>query len=128
VWQLLVGEYGAQVAESTVRAKVAVIRAELEVAQRSRDVPIVQEHLPGGEAEVDFGEFDAVIDGVLLRLWLFVMRLSCSGAAFAVAFANQAAEAFFEGHVLAFAHCRGVPVRVRYDNLKPAVVRILRGV
>jgi hypothetical protein len=41
-----------------------------------------------------------VIDGVLLRLWLFVMRLPCSGAAFAVAFANQAPEAFFEGHVL----------------------------
>jgi hypothetical protein len=53
VWQRLVAEYGAQVAESTVRARVAVIRAELEVAQRSRDVPIVQEHLPGGEAEVE---------------------------------------------------------------------------
>jgi hypothetical protein len=29
--------------------------------------------------------------------------------------------------VAAFAHFSGVPVRIRYDNLKPAVVRVLRG-
>jgi hypothetical protein len=56
------------------------------------------------------------------------MRLSCSGRGFATAFAHQAQEAFFEGHVLAFAHLGGVPAgRVRYDNLKPAVTRILLG-
>jgi hypothetical protein len=89
---------------------------------------VPQEHAPGEEAEVDFGEFQAVIDGTLLRLWLFVMRLSCSGRGFATAFAHQAQEAFFEGHVLAFGHFGGVPAgRVRYDNLKPAVTRILLG-
>jgi hypothetical protein len=56
------------------------------------------------------------------------MRLSASGRAFAVAFAHQAQEAFFEGHVLAFAHFGGVPTGlVRYDNLKAAVTRILVG-
>lgn len=35
-------------------------------------------------------------------MWLFVLRLSASGRAFHVAFASQAAEAFLEGHVLAF--------------------------
>ena|SRR5579859_4003655 len=35
-----------------------------------------------GPGRVDFGEFDAVIAGVLLKLWMFVMRLSCSGRAF----------------------------------------------
>ena len=55
------------------------------------------------------------------------MRLSHSGAAFHVAFGNQAQEAFLEGHVLAFEHFGGVPGRVRYDNLKPAVVRVLQG-
>src|SRR6266540_2907370 len=43
------------------------------------------------------------------RLWLFVMRLSHSGRGFVVAFAHQAQEAFFEGHVRAFAHFGGVP-------------------
>jgi hypothetical protein len=43
------------------------------------------------------------------------MRLSASGRAFHQAFATQAQEAFFEGHVLGFAHFGGVPCRVRYD-------------
>ncbi len=29
--------------------------------------------------------------------------------------------------MLAFAHFGAVPARIRYDNLKPAVVRVLRG-
>jgi transposase len=32
-----------------------------------------------------------------------------------------------DGHVRAFAHFGGVPARVRYDNLKPAVVRLMKG-
>ena len=56
-----------------------------------------------------------------------VLRLSYSGRAFHVAFATQAQEAFLEGHVLAFEHLGAVPGRIRYDNLKPAVVRVLRG-
>jgi transposase len=125
VHRRLVAEHGALVAESTVRAFVAQVRAEQ--GDRARGVTIGQEHAPGAEAEVDFGEFQAWVDGVLARLWLFVLRLSCSGRGFAVAFAHQAQEAFFEGHVLAFAELGGVPGRVRYDNLKPAVTRILVG-
>jgi transposase len=126
VWQRLRQEHGAQVAESTVRAFVAKVKAEL--ARDAGKVTIVQEHAPGEEAEVDFGEFQAWLDGALLRLWLFVMRLSHSGRGFALAFAHQAQEAFFEGHVRAFAHFGGVPAgRIRYDNLKPAVSRILLG-
>jgi hypothetical protein len=61
-------------------------------------------------------------------LWLFIMRLSFSGRGFALAFSHQAQEAFFEGHVRALEHFGGVPAgRIRYDNLKPAVQRILLG-
>jgi hypothetical protein len=49
------------------------------------EVMVSQTHLPGAEAEVDFGEFHAAIAGTLLKLWMFVMRLSCSGRAFHVA-------------------------------------------
>jgi hypothetical protein len=58
---------------------------------------------------------------------MFVMRLSNSGRAFHIAFATQAQGAFLEGHVLAFVHFGAVPARIRYDNLKPAVTRVLRG-
>lgn len=127
VWQRLVREHNADVAESTVRAFVAKVRAELAVEQGAADVTIGQDHAAGAEAEVDFGEFEAVIAGAVIRLWLFVMRLSCSGRGFAWAYGHQAQEAFFDGHVRAFAWFDGVPGRLRYDNLKPAVVRVLRG-
>jgi transposase len=125
VWQRLVAEYGAALAEVTVSRYVARRRAELGLDKVQVMVP--QAHAAGAEAEVDFGEFHAVIAGVLLKLWMFVLRLSCSGRAFHVAFATQAQEAFLEGHVLAFEYFGAVPGRVRYDNLKPAVIRVLRG-
>jgi transposase len=50
-----------------------------------------------------------------------------AGAGVHVAFATQAQEAFLEGHVLAFEYFGAVPGRIRYDNLKPAVIRVLRG-
>ena len=40
---------------------------------------------------------------------------------------DQAQEAFLAGHVAAFEHFGGVPARIRYDNLKPAVTRVLKG-
>jgi transposase len=70
----------------------------------------------GQEAEVDFAELWVWLEGTLTKLWLFTMRLSASGRAFHQVFATQAQEAFFEGHVLGFAHFGGVPCRVRYDN------------
>ena len=125
VWQRLVAEHGATVSEVTVSRYVARRRTELGLDRVEVAVP--QAHLPGAEAEVDFGEFYASIAGTMLKLWMFVLRLSCSGRAFHVAFATQAQEAFLEGHVLAFEYFGAVPGRIRYDNLKPAVIRVLKG-
>jgi len=104
-----------------------VTRRRVELDLVKVEVFIPQSHEPGAEAEVDFGELYATIGGTLVKVWMFVMRLSHSGKAFHVAFATQAQEAFLEGHVLAFAHFGSVPGRIRYDNLKPAVIRVLRG-
>ena len=69
-----------------------------------------------------------MIAGELVRLWMFVLRLSHSGKAVHVAYANQAQESFLDGHVHAFAAIGGVPTSmIRYDNLKPAVIRVLLG-
>jgi len=125
VWQRLVAEHGAVLAEVTVSRYVARRRAELGLDRVEVMVP--QAHLPGAEAEADFGEFYATVAGTLMKLWMFVLRLSHSGRAFHVAFCTQAQEAFLEGHVLAFEHFGAVPARIRYDNLRPAVIRVLRG-
>ena len=125
VWQRLVSEQGAVVAESTVRAFVAEVRRELGGGVGLVMVP--QTHPPAAEAEVDFGEFKAWIGGVLVRLWMFVLRLSHSGKAVHVAYANETQESFLDGFVTAFETLGGVPGRVRCDNLKPAVARVLVG-
>lgn len=125
VWQRLVAEHGATMSEATVTRYVRRRRAELGLVEIEVTVP--QTHLPAAEAEVDFGEVYAVIGGEMTKCWMFVMRLSHSGRGCHVVFGTQAQEAFFEGHVRAFEWFGGVPHHIRYDNLKPAVVRVLRG-
>ena len=52
----------------------------------------------------------------------------CSGKACHRVYASQVQEAFFEGHVAAFEACGGVlSGHIRYDNLSPAVARVLTG-
>ena len=126
VWQRLLEEHGAVVAESSVRNLVAQLRVEVSGAKSEVMVP--QTHPPAEEAEVDFGEFQAVIGGVVMKVWMFCLRLSHSGKAVHVAYANQSQESFLDGHVRAFEGLGGVPVgMIRYDNLKPAVIRVALG-
>ncbi len=123
VWERLVDECEATVGESTVRANVGQVKAELE--RGTRQVTVPRTHGPGEEAEVDFGEVSVWLDGVLTTLAMFVMRLSHSGRAFHVCFPTETQEAFLEGHVADFAHFGGVPDRIRYDNLTAAVTRVM---
>ena len=125
VWQRLVDEEGALVAESTVRAVVGALKRELESGTMLVTVP--QIHPPGAEGEVDFGEASVWIGGILTPVEIFHLRLSHSARAVHVAFASEGQEALLEGHVLAFQRLGGVPGRIRYDNLTPAVRRVLKG-
>ena len=125
VWQRLVDEHGAQVGESTVRRYVAEVRRRQPAVLAEVMVP--QRHPLGDEAEVDFGRVTFWLDGVETFGWMFVMRLSASGRGFHRVYLNEAQQVFLDGHVRAFEHFGGVPGRIRYDNLKPAVVRVLQG-
>lgn len=125
VWQRLVEEHGAVVGESSVRRYVASVRAAQEVPVSEVMVP--QTHPLGEEAEVDFGTISVVLGGGLFDVQLFIMRLSASGRAYPRAYLNEAQEVFLDGHVRAFEHFGGVPGRIRYDNLKAAVERVLKG-
>ncbi|WP_416069978.1 IS21 family transposase [Streptomyces sp. ME01-18a] len=100
------------------------VRREAGLGPQAAFVP--QTHLPGAEAEVDFGELHVVLSGKLTRVYLFSLRLSFSGKAVHRVFATAGQEAFFEGHVHAFRVLGGVPrCQIRYDNLKAAVERVL---
>ncbi len=125
IWERLVDEEGAQVAESTVRRYVRECRRQLHLDHV--DVAIVAHHLPGEEAQVDFGLSDVFIAGERTAVSVFELRLSHSGVAIHVAFGSEGQEAFLEGHVTAFARLGGVPARIRYDNARALVARVLRG-
>jgi hypothetical protein len=67
------------------------------------------------------------LDGVLTKVWMFILGLLASGKAVHRVYATQARGAFFDGFVTAFCRLGGVARRVRLDNLKPAVARVLTG-
>lgn len=127
----LVDEHGmAELNYSGVRDYVARRRPEIraESAKVTDQAFVPQTHEPGAEAEVDFAELWAYIAGVLTKCFLFTLRLSRSGKAVHRVFASQGQEAFLEGHIHAFGVLGGTPTdKIRYDNLKSAVERVLMG-
>jgi transposase len=113
-------EHGYQGGLSIVKEAVAAWKA------RSAEVFVPLAH-PPGEAQVDFGEAEVILDGRPAKVALFVMTLPYSDATFVCAFPRECTEAFLEGHVRAFAFLGGVPRRISYDNLKIAVAEITGG-
>jgi transposase len=132
VFERLCDEHDARVSYSYVAKYVHRRRGEIIAADHARAgglagfVPQAKE--PGAEAEVDFGEVTVCLAGEPTRCYLFAYRLSRSGRACHRVYASQAQEAFLEGHVAAFEACGGVPSgQIRYDNLSPAVAKVLTG-
>jgi transposase len=124
IWQRLVEEHGAGVSERQVCRYVHDKRRELgDVGEVF--VPLISD--AGVEAEVDWGEATVVMRGEPVVVHLFEMRACFSGAAFVIAFQDETQQAFLEGHVRALEWHGGVFDLIRYDNLKSAVVRVLKG-
>ena len=126
----LIEEHAAQdLSYSTVRDYVRVRRAQIDVeAGRRVEVFVPQEHAPGAEAEVDFGEVWVMLNGVKTKCHMFVFRLSRSGKAIHRIYPTQAQEAFLEGHIEAFREIGGIPTKhIRYDNLTSAVTAVVFG-
>jgi len=125
IWQRLVDEHGADVAEVTVRQYVH--RRKREIGWPVGEVFVPQVHAPGVEAEVDWGQAEVVLAGITTTVHLFVMRASFSGAAFCQASLVETQQAFLELHVQAFEWFGGVFPKIRFDNLKSAVKKVLKG-
>ena len=127
----LVDEHGAaDLSYSTVRDYVAKRRPRI-AAEAGRPLEagfVPQTHPPAAEAEVDFHDLWVIMRGVKTKTALFTMRLSYSGRAAHRVSLSQGQEAFLEAHVHAFGRLGGVPLeQIRYDNLRPAVSRVLFG-
>ncbi len=128
IFHRLVEEHGAEVSYQQVRRYVADRKPQIlvESGKGSIEAFVPQTHQPGMEAEVDFGDVTVKLAGEVVTCYLFSFCLSYSGKAVHRVFASCGQEAFFEGHVHALRTLGGVPrSKVRYDNLKAAVARVL---
>ena len=114
---------GSTVAERTVRHYVERRKQELGYGRKDTFVP--QSYEWGVEAQVDWYEAFADLDGERMKLQVFSMRSMASGAAYHRAYLRATQQAFLEAHELAFHYFGGVFHRLRYDNLSSAVKKIL---
>jgi transposase len=111
--------------ERAVRGYVQRRRQQL--GHEHREVFVSQTYAWGSEAQVDWYEAWAVLSGERVKLQVFEMRSMASGAAYHRAYTHASQQAFLEAHQLAFAYFAGVFRVLRYDNLKSAVKKVLRG-
>ena len=113
------------IAESSIRRYVRERKIELKLTGQETFIP--QSYAWGVEAQVDWYEAFADICGERQRAYVFCMRSMASGGAFHYAFPHASQQAFLEAHERGFAYFGGVFGLCRYDNLKSAVQKILRG-
>ena len=118
----------AMLVEEGHKVGVTLVKdAMAEWKRRRREVFVPLVYRPGELAEVDFFEVLVDVGGTRQKAFLFLMRLMHSGRDFAWLYDRQDQVSFLDGHVRAFAHLGAVPQRIAYDNLTPAVSRILVG-
>ena len=126
IWQRIGAEIaGRPVAESTIRQYVRERKQELGWSTRATCVP--QSYELGQEGQVDWYEAWAELSGEQVPLQVFSMRSMASGGAFHRAYHRATQQAFLEAHEHAFFYYGGVFRLLRYDNLKAAVKKIVRG-
>lgn len=126
IWVRLRAEHPEhRVAESTLRAYVR--ERKLALGLLGREVWVPQVYGWGEEAQVDWYEAYADLDGERVKVQVFTMRSMKSGAAFHRAYHRATQQSFFEAHAESFTYFGGVFRTLRYDNLGSAVKKVLRG-
>ena len=101
-----------------------VKEAVVDITRTSAEVFMPLVHRPG-DAQVDYFYALANLGGTLQKVAIFLMALPYSDAFFMMCVPRECTESFWEGHVRAFAHFGGVPLRITYDNSKIAVQTII---
>jgi transposase len=109
-----------------VRRLVREVRLALRDPLEHAYLPL--EYDPGRDAQVDF--FEGVVDDASrgrIKVFILLVRSCFSGRTFAYAAPNQTREALLEGLMRAFEHFGGVFLTIWFDNLTPAVKKVLKG-
>ncbi len=120
IWEKLRDEVGFSFGYDSVRRYVKTLRFKEKV------YPYIPEGIAGQEAQVDFGYIGLLLDPFTnkrRKAWVFCMRLICSRYDYYVIVFDQTVRTFLNCHISAFNYFRGVPKRVKIDNLKSAVLK-----
>ncbi|MEB8616314.1 IS21 family transposase [Bacillus cereus] len=121
IYDRLVSEFGFAGSDRTVRYYVAKRKSELQIDKAE---PYVRLEHPGGEAQADFGTFQAIIGGQLVERKMLILSYPYSNAAFVFVTPKENTECFLEGLRQLFEMSGGVPNRIWFDNLSAAVVSV----
>lgn len=110
--QRLKGEYGADIAETTVSRYVRQKKQESRSAS-NQFLDLVWEP---GQAQADFEEAEFYVMGVRCRLSCFVLAFPYSNVGIAQVFPGESAECVCQALKNIFEYIGGVPTRILFDN------------
>ena len=125
VYHRLIEEHDYSGCESTVRRYVRLAKIKFGIGASKAFVPC--DPRAGYEAEVDWGTTNAIIEGKEVRLKFLCMRSKYSGKHFVRCYPCERQQAFFDAHIQGFEFFGGVFPVLIYDNLKTAVLKVLKG-
>lgn len=120
MYQRLCDEYDFTGHYSTVQRYIK------EATGRNREVFMPLAFELGEEAQVDWHEAVIYENNTEKKVYGFCMKLSHSKTPFVCAYETMTIECFLDGHVRAFEYFGGLPKRIAYDNLKTAVIKVLK--
>lgn len=120
LWRMLRAE-GHDVGVSLVKGFVREWKRKL------AEVFVPLTYKPGDLGEVDFFEVHVDVKGARQKAWMFLLRGMASKRDFAWLYPRQDQTCFLDGHVRAFEWLGAIYQRLLFDNLKPAVAKVLAG-
>lgn len=108
---------GIKVSYTSVKRYIAEIKGKTQVHIRFHTSP-------AEEAQVDFGYVGLTVDhsGRRRKTWVFNMRLSYSRLDYYECVYDQKVETFIQCHINGFKSFKGVPQKIKLDNLKAAIL------
>jgi transposase len=109
-----------EVSERTVRK---LVKEEKEKVFGGHGAYLKLEH-PGGEAQIDFGEFRAYENGTLKVFHELILSFPKSNAGYAVVTRSQTREALLEGLTDLFKYIGVVPSSIWFDRMSSAALRV----
>lgn len=107
------------IGETTIRSEINKYR------KKYSECFIRQQYEYGERLEYDFGEFKAIIDGVLKKYYLAVMVSPASNHRWAYIYKNANKEVFMDSQVKFFHQFGGIWKEMVYDNMKNVVTKFI---